>query len=109
MDHKLSVVIQIDLEETYCRLHVTGCLTEKNQRGLHGLIHRARTLPSGVLVIVDLSAAPPATPLAVELLRRAIDADTQLHDGGPVRLMVPEPAIRARPATPVNTGTEGAR
>lgn len=101
MNRKLSVVVQIDLEETYCRLQVSGCLTENNQRGLHGLIRRARALPTGVQVIVDLSAAPPATSLAVELLRRAVAEDALHYGGGTVRLVTPEAAPATPPTAPV--------
>ena len=89
MHQRLSVIVQVDLEQTYCRLQVTGCLTEINQRGLHSLIRRARALPTGAQVIVDLSLAPLSSPLALDLLRRAVDDES---DGrmSPVRFVTAE-------------------
>ncbi|MEF3121718.1 hypothetical protein [Kocuria flava] len=90
MDHKLSVLIQIDLDGAYVRLAVTGCLTEANQHVLYPLIRRARALIPPVTVHVDLTAAAHLEPAAVDLLRWGIDHDEPLDGAGPVQLLLPQ-------------------
>ncbi|GAB2605700.1 hypothetical protein GCM10009696_08920 [Kocuria himachalensis] len=99
MDHKISVLVQIDLNGTYVRLVVTGCLTEANQHVLYPLIRRARTLIPPVIVSIDLSAATHVEPTAVDLLRWAIDHDEAADGASPVELLVPNhlPAHRLAP------------
>jgi len=102
MDHKLSVLIQIDLNGAYVRLVVTGCLTEANQHVLHPLIRRARTLIPPVTVSVDLTDAGHLEATAVESLRWAVDHDPTLHGASPVEVVVPHdlPAHRPAPVRP---------
>ena len=89
MDHKLSVLVQIDLDGAYVRLIVTGCLTEANQHVLYPLVRRARTLIPPVTVSVDLAAAGHVEPNALDLLRWAIDHDDTLQGVSPVELLIP--------------------
>ena len=88
MDHKLSVLVQVDLDGRYVRLLVTGCLTEDSQHALHPLIRRARTLIPPVTVSVDLTAAEHVEAAAVEQLRRATDHDPALTGTSPVEVGV---------------------
>lgn len=90
MDHKLSVLVQIDLHGAYVRLAVTGCLTEANQHVLHPLIRRARALIPPVAVSIDLTAATHVEAIGVDLLRWAIDHDETLGEAGPVSLALPD-------------------
>lgn len=103
MSQKLSVVVQVDLEGTYCRLVVSGCLTAVNQQGLYPLIRRARALPTGGRVIVDLTSAPLVDSSALELLREAIDNDDLARHTGPVQFLTPD-VVLADPA-PLPTRT----
>ncbi|MFF0905456.1 UNVERIFIED_CONTAM: hypothetical protein RF653_17440 [Kocuria sp. CPCC 205316] len=89
MDHKISVLVQIDLDGAYVRLAVTGCLTEANQHVLYPLVHRARTLIPPVTVSVDLTAAGHVEAAAVDLLRWAIDHDETADGASPVELLAP--------------------
>ena len=89
MDHKLSVLVQIDLDGAYVRLIVTGCLTEANQHVLYPLVRRARSLIPPVTVSVDLAAAGHVEPNALDLLRWAIDHDDTLQGVSPVELLIP--------------------
>lgn len=91
MNHKLSVVVHVDLEETYCHLLVTGCLTEVNQQALHPLIRRARALPPGVRVMVDLTAARLSDGSALELLRCTVGNDDVSHRAAPVQFLTSDP------------------
>ncbi|GGG72419.1 hypothetical protein GCM10011374_41460 [Kocuria dechangensis] len=89
MDHKLSVLVQVDLDGAYVCLVVTGCLTETNQHVLHPLIHRARTLIPPVTVSIDLTCATHIEAAAVDLLRWAVDHDDTVDGPSPVEEVVP--------------------
>ncbi len=104
MDHKLSVLVQIDLDGAYVRLIVTGCLTEANQHVLYPLVRRARTLIPPVTVSVDLAAAGHVEPNALDLLRWAIDHDDTLQGVSPVELLIPN-GLPAHGPTPLPTRT----
>ncbi|MEB2528516.1 hypothetical protein CIK52_16560 [Kocuria rosea] len=85
MDHKLSVLVQIDLHGAYVRLIVTGCVTEANQHALHPLVARARTLIPPVAVTVDLTTAEHVEAGAVDLLRWALEHNDTAT--GPVEVL----------------------
>lgn len=89
MDHKLSVLVQIDLQGAYVRLVVTGCLTEANQHALHPVIALARTLIPAVSVTVDLSGASHVEAGAVDLLRWAVTHHETSDGTGPVEVLAP--------------------
>jgi hypothetical protein len=98
MDHKLSVLVQIDLDGAYVRLAVTGCLTETNQHALQPLIRRARTLIPPVTVSIDLTCADHIEAAAVDLLRWAVDHDDTLYGASPVQVVVPNGLPDHQPA-----------
>jgi hypothetical protein len=100
VDHKLSVLVQVDLDGAYLRLVVTGCLTEENQHVLHPLVRRARTLIPPVTVSVDLTAAGHVEAIAVDLLRWAVDHDDTPDGAGTVELLVPDALPAHRPTEP---------
>lgn len=89
VDHKLSVLVQMDLDNRSVRLVVTGCVTEANQHVLYPLVHRARTLIPPVTVSVDLTAAGHVEAIAVDLLRWTIDHDEPVPGAGPVQILAP--------------------
>ena len=89
MDHKLSVLVQVDLHGAYVRLVVTGCVTEANQHVLHPVVARARTLIPPVAVSVDLTGADHVEAGAVELLRWAVEHDATARGTGPGEVLVP--------------------
>lgn len=101
MDHKLSVLVQVDLDGAYVRLLVTGRLTEANQHALHPLIRRARTLLPPVTVSIDLTAAEHVEAIAVDLLRWTVDHDEALSGGSPVEVLVPAVLADSVPARTV--------
>ena len=98
MDHKLSVLVQVDLDGAYLRLVVTGCLTEANQHALPPLIRRARTLLPPVTVSIDLTAAEHVEAIAVDLLRWTVDHDEAMDGGSPVEVLVPAVLADRAPA-----------
>jgi hypothetical protein len=87
MDHKLSVLVQIDLDGRYLRLLVTGCVTEANQHILYPLVRRARTLIPPVTVTVDLTTAQHVETAAVDLLRWALDQEDLDPTTSPVEVL----------------------
>jgi hypothetical protein len=106
MDHKLSVLVQIDLNGRYVRLLVTGCVTEANQHVLYRLVHRARTLIPPVMVTVDLTTAQHVETAAVDLLHWALDLGEMTPSTSPVEVLTGsgapshhrhEPLLRTRP------------
>ncbi|MEX5259752.1 hypothetical protein [Kocuria sp. CPCC 205263] len=104
MDHKLSVLVQMDLENRSVRLVVTGCVTEANQHVLYPLVRRARTLIPPVAVSVDLTSAGHVEAIAVDLLRWTIDHDEPVPGADPVRILTPTP-FPAHSSVPAwNTG-----
>ncbi|PLC10842.1 hypothetical protein AUQ48_16090 [Kocuria flava] len=98
MDHKLSVLVQVDLDGAYVRLVVTGCLTEANQHVLYPLVRRARTLIPPVTVTVDLTTAEQVEEGALDLLRWALEHDDTAPAAGPVEVLVPGPMRADGPA-----------
>ena len=107
MDHKLSVLVQIDLDGRSVRLVVTGCLTELNHHVLHPVIRRARTLLPPVTVTVDLTAAKHIEEIAVDLLCWATDHD---KSHSPVIILTParlpeHRGLNALAATPAGIPT----
>jgi hypothetical protein len=89
MHHKLSVLVQVDLDGRHVRLVVSGCLTEVNHRALCPVIRRARTLVPGIAVVVDVTTAHPVEPAAVELLRWAAEHDDAVQGTPPVEFVLP--------------------
>ena len=89
MHHKLSVLVQVDLDGRHVRLVVTGCLTEVNHRALCPVVRRARTLVPGIAVIVDATSAHHVEPAAVDLLRWAAEHDDAVEGTQPVEFVLP--------------------
>ncbi|MEX5303653.1 hypothetical protein [Kocuria sabuli] len=89
MHHKLSVLVQVDLDGRHVRLVVTGCVTEVNHRALCPLIRRARTLVPGIAVIVDITSAHHVEPAAVDLLRWAAEHEDAVRDTPSVQFVLP--------------------
>lgn len=91
MEPKLAVVVQIDLDGGQARIVVTGLVTEVNQRGLCPVIDRARRLAPGIQVSVDLSGCESVEPVAVDLMRWAVEQEQVGAAAGPVEFLLPDP------------------
>ena len=102
VDHKLSVLVQMNLDDRSVRLIITGCVTEANQHVLYPLIHRARALAPPVTVSVDLTGGKHVEATAVDLLRWAVDHDEPAPGLGPVQILAPTQL----PGSPVRTGPD---
>jgi hypothetical protein len=107
-DLKISVLVRVDIDGRRLRLVVTGALTGANQRALHPVIERARTLTPAAEVRLDLSGSF-LEPAAVELLRAGIDRQRRDRPAGTVELVLPEPAaVTDRTRQPVMVRSGGA-
>lgn len=87
MDHKLAVVVQVDLDARYVHLVVTGRLTEGNQRALTPLIGRARALLPGATVTVDLTSARRVDPAGLDLLQWSVHHEHAPEAAGPLLVL----------------------
>ena len=109
MDHSLSVVVQVDLEDRCVHLVVTGHLTERNHRGLPPLVRRAQTLIPGATVVVDLAVARHVEEAGLDLLRWSIDHDLALAAEVPVHVVSrPVPFGSSGPLLPTAASWAGA-
>ena len=57
MNHKLNVLIRLDIDHTQAIVQVNGCLTDAGHQALFPLIRRTRSLANGLAVIVDTTGA----------------------------------------------------
>ena len=106
MDHKLSVLVQIDRHDAYVRLVVTGRMTAANQHVLHPVVARARTLIAPAAVVtVDLTCADHVDPAAVDLLRGAVGHDEIFGGRAPVEILVPDRSLDHRAVVPMTART----
>lgn len=103
VDHKFSVLVQMNLNNRSVRLVVTGCLTEANQYVLHPLVRRATTLAPPVTVSVDLTTAEHVEDIAVDMLRWAVDHDEPEPGVSPVRILTPAQLPQHRAVSARNT------
>jgi hypothetical protein len=88
--NKISVLVEVDLDGQFVRVNVTGALTAMNQQGLHPVLRRARTMLPDATVTVDLTCVRELEPVAVDLLRRAVEHEDHLR--GAVGLLLPREA-----------------
>lgn len=82
MNHKLRVLIRLDVNDASAVVAVAGCLTTDSFRALLPVIRRTRSLAGGIGVDIDLSDAMHLEPEAVEALRISI-AEEMLTPGAP--------------------------
>ena len=75
MDHKLCVLVRIDIDSAAAVLVVRGCLTQATLPALLVLIRRAQTLSFGLSVTVDLAGTLHVDAHAVEQLKVGVAAD----------------------------------
>ncbi|MBG0740464.1 hypothetical protein IV500_13845 [Paeniglutamicibacter antarcticus] len=98
MDHKLRVIVRLDIEATSAVLEVNGCLTDKSCRALLPIIRRAGSLIQGLNVVVDLSLARHIDASALDILYHLndgpdVDADLAPFGGSNPHVSVSAPAV----------------
>lgn len=113
MNHKLRVLVRVDVDPGHVTLEVSGCVTQSDSAALLHIVRRACRLGAGAEVVIDLHGASHLDPEVLLDLRRLVDAgtvpaDAQDYDAGepgtgelstgesvpaaPVRLTLDEPA-----------------
>lgn len=107
MHHKLSVLVQVDLDGRHVRLVVTGCLREVNHRALCPVLRRARTLLPGIAVIVDVSSAHHVEAAALDLLHWAAEHEDAVRGTPPVEFVVPAELPAHGTIAPLTAGPAG--
>ncbi|MGO4121170.1 hypothetical protein [Arthrobacter sp. YAF16] len=119
MNHKLRVLVRVDVDPGHVTLEVTGCLTQANYPALLHIMRRASRLASGSDVSIDLHGASHLDPEILLYLRQLaanqapaapqepVAAAVGLAAGGSegFRLLLQEPA--ELPICLVHVGSDG--
>lgn len=92
MSPKLSVLVQVDLDDRRVNIKVTGVLTTVSQQGLYPLIRRARALTPGIGVTVDLTGLARFDATGARLLQEALHHPELTGRGAQVQLLLPQPS-----------------
>lgn len=90
MEHKLRVLVRLDIDRNAAVLAVNGCLTSDSYSALLPVIRRTSALINGLNVVIDLRNATHIDGAAAEALRESINADYLHHDVGIVRVQFPD-------------------
>ncbi|MGP4030924.1 hypothetical protein [Pseudarthrobacter sp. 1C304] len=103
MNHKLRVLVRVDVDPGRVTLEVTGCLTPSDFPALLHITRRASRLGAGNDVVIDLNAASHLDPeVLLELRSLAAGSAAQ---GEPFRITLAEPA--ELPICLLHVGSEG--
>lgn len=100
MNHKLRVLVRVDVDPAQVTLEITGCVTQSDSATLLHIVRRACRLEPGAAVVIDLHGASHLDPEVLLDLRRLADAG-HLHspdaggsaEAGPLRFALDEPAV----------------
>ena len=89
MEHKLRILIRLDIDRSSAVLAVNGCLTVDSYKALLPVIRRASALVDGLRVIVDLRNAVHVEAAAVEALNDRVSDEYRHHEVGMVTVQYP--------------------
>jgi hypothetical protein len=108
MNHKLRVLVRVDVDPGHVTLEISGCVTQSDSAALLHIVRRACRLGAGAEVVIDLHGASHLDPEVLLGLRRLVDAGPVPAAGGefdagepgagesapavPLRLTLDEPA-----------------
>ena len=98
VNHKLRVLVRVDVDPGHVTLEVTGCLTQPDFPSLLHIMRRAGRLGAGTDVIIDLHGASHLDPEILLQLRSIADASVAPGVPGtgagaePFRVTLAEPA-----------------
>ncbi|AXJ09614.1 hypothetical protein [Arthrobacter sp. PM3] len=107
MNHKLRVLVRVDVDPGHVTLEISGCVTPSDSAALLHIVRRACRLGAGVEVVIDLHGASHLDPEILLELRRLVAAgpvpavgETGTGEPGtgesapavPLRLTLDEPA-----------------
>jgi anti-anti-sigma regulatory factor len=90
MEHKLFVLVRLDIDRSSAVLAVNGCLTLESYRALLPIVRRASALIDGLNVIVDLRNAIHVDDAAAVALAESINDECRRHDIGLVTVKYPD-------------------
>ncbi|HEX9087565.1 MAG TPA: hypothetical protein VF867_08580 [Arthrobacter sp.] len=99
MNHKLRVLVRVDVDPGHVTLGVTGCLTQSDFPALLHIMRRAGRLGAGTDVIIDLQGSSHLDPEILLQLRSIAHDSTAAAGPGtgsparePLRVTLAEPA-----------------
>lgn len=100
MNHKLRVLVRVDIDPAQVTIEVSGCVTQADATTLLHIIRRAGRVATGADVIVSLHGASHLDPevlldlrqMAASGIRPCIDSAGQASGDDHVRLILDEPA-----------------
>ena len=102
MNHKLRVLVRVDVDPAHVTLEITGCVTQSDSATLMHIVRRACRLEAGAEVVIDLHGASHLDPEVLLDLRRLVDSKPlPIADAGdaapavPFRLVLDEPTVAA--------------
>lgn len=100
MNHKLRVLVRVDVDPAQVTLEITGCVTQSDSAALLHIVRRACRLEPGAVVVIDLHGASHLDPEVLLELRRIADAGhlpsadpVYPAEAGPLRFALDEPAV----------------
>jgi hypothetical protein len=105
MDHKVRILVRLDIDRNSAVLAVNGCLTTESYRALLPVIRRANALVNGLAVMVDLRNAIHIDGAAADALRESINLELHHHQLRVVTLQLPD----VYPACALLTGSSSVR
>lgn len=108
VNHKLRVLVRVDVDPGQVTLEVTGCLTQSDFSSLLHIMRRAGRLGAGTDVIIDLHGASHLDPEILLQLRSIAEAGTgavSSTDAEPFRVSLAEPA--ELPICLLHVGSDG--
>jgi hypothetical protein len=74
MNHKLRVLVRVDVDPGQVTLEITGCVTPSDSAALMHIVRRAGRLGAGAEVVVDLHGTSHLDPEVLLNLRRLADS-----------------------------------
>ena len=74
MNHKLRVLVRMDVDPGHVTLEITGCVTQSDSATLMHIMRRACRLEAGAEVVIDLHGASHLDPEVLLDLRRLVDS-----------------------------------
>ncbi len=83
VNHKLRVLVRVDVDPGHVTLEVTGCLTQSDFPALLHIMRRAGRLGAGTGVLVDLHGASHLDPEILLQLRSIADASAAAPSRAP--------------------------
>lgn len=88
VNHKLRVLVRVDVDPGQVTLEVTGCLTQASYPALLHIVRRASRLAAGADVCIDLHGASHLDPEILLYLRQLAAAQDPVPGGDPVAAAV---------------------